>query len=564
MLASMRMANWPMSLTMVAAMLLAACGKDKDEGGDDLGDDLGEVETGTDTETGETGDEPEPGAWEFEDIIGVTNSDDDDQSNKRDWLDAPFDADDDLVDWVMPAEAFSGFAEGHTAELLLSGQNLERVRMWHRGLPVIGHDVDAVHESYAFTPSGDAETFLVEFDDYNAAWTLTLNHLDADQGVVESFDITLRAAPLIMNHHLQPAEFVWAVSVGSNGAFINAYQDHLGNRFAAVAGSTVGGDVWIQDEIEFATATGPDSARINIIIDSIRDRGLDNFPDQIIQPNIFKQTWGIEGTQSSADSFGNLEATPPITVDGVEYPFGRIYFGKIPSFGLNDVLANFLASQSVQAPVQMNTAWLCVGHVDEFSSFVPDPSSPKGFKALLADVDAAYELLESLDPSMYLPKYEDDHGYATVGELVNDSALRALNEELRDDYMNPIRQQFITEFGLEPSDIIGIPTLFEEVQGCGGAVVALMPGMVNLIVANFEGEQTQLFVPDPFLRSNLNDVGSDPLAAAFADAMPEGLETIFVDNWYTYHMALGEVHCGTNVLRTPIANWWEVATHLTD
>jgi hypothetical protein len=559
----MRIANWPtyipkVTVTMFTAALLAGCGGKKDDGEDGLA----EAEAGTETDT-ETGAEP-TGIWEFEDVIGVINSDDDDSSDKRDWLDAPFDTDDDLVEWVMPADAFLGFQEGHTAELVLAGASPERVRMWHRGIPAIGHDVPDIHPSYTFTPGDGEELFLVEFDDYGSVYTLTLNHLDADGGVVETIDITMRSAPLIMNHHLQPAEFVWAVSVGGNSAFINTYQTHLGNRFAAVAGGTVGGDVWIQDEIEFATSTAPGFSRTNIIIDSIRDRGLNNFPDQIVQPNMFKQTWGIAGTESSADSFGNLEASPPVTVDGVEYPFGRIYYGKVPSFGLNDVLAGFLDSQSVQAPVQMNTSWLCVGHVDEFSSWVPDASSPKGFKAMLADVDAAYALLEGLDPNMSLPRYASDHGYATVGEIVNDAALRAENESLRDDYMNPIREQFKTEFGLEDSDIIAIPTLFEVVSGCGGGVVALMPGTVNMIVANFEGEPTKLFVPDPFFRTDLQDLASDPIAAAFAESMPEGVETVFTDDWSTYHMQLGEVHCGTNVLRTPIANWWEVATHLTD
>jgi protein-arginine deiminase len=547
---------------MVTIGLLAGCNKKGDDGDDGLaevGTEAGtEADTGDETETG-----GQTGVWEFENVIGVINADDDNLGNKADWLDPPFPEDDDLVDWVMPADAFLGFAEGHTAELVLGGDNQDLVRMWHNGAPVIGHDVGTIHTSYAFTPGGGDEAFEVEFNDYGRVHPLTINHLDADGAVLETFDITLRGSPLIMNHHLQPAEFVWAVSVSSNPAFINSYQTELGSRFASVLGSSVGGDVWIQDEIEFATATSP-ATRTNIIIDSIRDRGLNNFPDQIVQPNMFKQTWGIPGTESSADSFGNLEATPPITVNGVEYPFGRIYYGKIPSFGLNDVLSEFLESQSVQDPVQMNTAWLCVGHVDEFSSFVPDPSSPKGFKALLADVDAAYAFLEGQDPGFSLPRYESDHGYASVGALLADPELRALNEELRDDYMNPIRQQFITEFGLEESDIINVPTLFETVSGCGGGVVALMPGMVNLIVANFEGETPQLFIPDPFFRTNLQDQSSDPLLAAFAASMPEGLESVFVDNWYTYHMALGEVHCGTNVLRTPIANWWEVATHLTD
>jgi protein-arginine deiminase len=554
-----------MAAVGMVTVLVAGCGKKGEDGGEGLAEAETEAEVGTEAETGEesdTGDEA--GAWEFEDVIGVINSDDDDLGDKPDWLDPPFSEDDDLVDWVMPADVFLGFADGHTVELVLGGANTDRVRMWHRGAPVIGHDVSTIHTSYAFTPGDGDEVFAIEFNDYHRVHPLTINHLDADGAVLATYDITLRSAPLIMNHHLQPAEFIWAVSVSSNASFINSYQTELGNHFASVLGSTVGGDVWIQDEIEFGTATAPTASRTNVIIDSIRDRGLNNFPDQIVQPNMFKQTWGIPGTESSADSFGNLEATPPITVGGVEYPFGRIYYGKIPNFGINDVLSDFLESQSVQDPVQMNTAWLCVGHVDEFSSFVPDPSSAKGFKALLADVDAAYAFLEGLDPNMSLPRYENDHGFATVGEIVNDGALRALNEEMRDDYMNTIRQQFLTEFGLEESDIINVPTLFEEVSGCGGGVVALMPGMVNLIVANFEGETPQLFVPDPFFRTNLQDQGGDPLLAAFADSMPEGLDTVFIDNWYTYHMALGEVHCGTNVLRTPIANWWEVATHLTD
>lgn len=546
---------------LFTVVLGAGCGKNGEDGGGD-----GQAEGATETDTGgeETDTGGEMGTWEFEDVIGAINSDDDDQGDKADWFDAPFPEDDDLVDWVMPAEAFLGFADGHSVELVLGGDNQDRLRMWHRGAPVIGHDVSTVHTSYTFTPGDGDEAFEVEFNDYGRVNPLTLNHLDADGAVIETVDVTIRSAPLIMNHHLQPAEFLWAVSVSGNAAFIDAYQAVLGSRFASVAGSTVGSDVWIQDEIEFATATAPASARTNIIIDSIRDRGLNNFPDQIVQPNMFKQTWGVPGTETSADSFGNLESTPPITVGGVEYPFGRIYFGKVPNFGINDVLAEFLESQSVQDPIQVPTDWLCVGHVDEFSSFVPDPSSPKGFKMLLADVDAAYAFLEAQDPSFSLPRYESDHGYASVSALIDDPALRALNEELRDDYLNPIRETFKVEFGLDDSDIIAVPTLFEEVSGCGGGVVALMPGMVNLIVANFEGETPVLFIPDPFFRTNIQDQGSDPLLAAFADAMPEGLEPVFIDDWYTYHMQLGEVHCGTNVLRTPIANWWEVATHLTD
>ena len=64
-----------------------------------------------------------------------------------------------------------------------------------------------------------------------------------------------------------------------------------------------------------------------MVIDSIRDRGLDPLPEAELEGNgVGVQTWG-EGWATSQDPFGNLEASPPVTVDGVEYPFGRIYYG---------------------------------------------------------------------------------------------------------------------------------------------------------------------------------------------------------------------------------------------
>ncbi|MEW5818431.1 MAG: protein-arginine deiminase family protein [Spirochaetota bacterium] len=33
---------------------------------------------------------------------------------------------------------------------------------------------------------------------------------------------------------------------------------------------------------------------------------------------------------------------------------------------------------------------------------------------------------------------------------------------------------------------------------------------------------------------------------------------IFIDDWNTYHNEEGEIHCGTNVKRTPPGvKWWE-------
>jgi len=41
---------------------------------------------------------------------------------------------------------------------------------------------------------------------------------------------------------------------------------------------------------------------------------------------------------------------------------------------------------------------------------------------------------------------------------------------------------------------------------------------------------------------------------------PLGLTVKFLDDWFEYHIAQGEIHCGTNTLRRPDPakwKWWE-------
>jgi protein-arginine deiminase len=91
----------------------------------------------------------------------------------------------------------------------------------------------------------------------------------------------------------------------------------------------------------------------------------------------------------------------------------------------------------------------------------------------------------------------------------------------------------------------------------------MIPGTVNLIVADGTDDKTHLFLPDPFFR-NVYDQSVDPYIAQFESLLPDAYETHYLDDWYSYHELLGEVHCGTNVERTPLENWWEVALHLVE
>ncbi len=515
------------------------------------------VDTSTGTDTGV--DVFDPDTFVVADVFGVPNLDDDDSDGSADWMQLLFEADDDVSSLDIP-----GAPAGYSVELVASG-DIPQFRVWDGETFAIGVSTEGTADRYNFEPGPEGTELLVEFADYGTVGGLQVLLLDPDGEELSSQDIRMMGSPLIMNHHLQPSEGVWAMDVdanfGDNAAMIADYESVLGDDFTPVDDATYGFDVWVQDEIEFATSTGVGGLRLDTVIDSVRDRGLDPLAeDEFVGPGFIAPSWGDPAAATSWDSFGNLEASPPVTVDGVDYPFGRIYYGRTGTNGLQTELGDFLAEQRLQEPFQLDTLWLCVGHVDEFSSFVPDPSSEKGFKLLLSDVDAAYEILDDLPSGMQLARYGPDHGYPTAGSLQNDAGLRAYNLDLQADELDPIHDRFVAELGLEESDIIYIPSLFEDISGCGAA--ALIPGMVNLIVSNPEAGPVDLFIPDPFFRTVENDQSSDPFIDAFTAAMPEGMELHYVDNWDVYHLGLGEVHCGTNVLRTPAGDWWTSAMHL--
>ena len=131
------------------------------------------------------------------------------------------------------------------------------------------------------------------------------------------------------------------------------------------------------------------------------------------------------------------------------------------------------------------------------------------------------------------------------------------------DYIEPNIEAFKTEFGLTEDDIIRIPMLFEEAPGCGSYTATLLPGTVNMIVAPEAGTgEADLIMPDPYFRQTVNNQSEDPFIAEVNSLLPDGSRPHWVDDWEWYHMALGEVHCGSNTKRTPTSNWYESALHL--
>ena len=294
--------------------------------------------------------------------------------------------------------------------------------------------------------------------------------------------------------------------------------------------------------------------------------GLDDFAeDEYLGPDWIVINWGSSSGVTSQDYGGNFEISPPVTVDGVNYPYGRVYYGGNNGYyDPSDATESAVEGFGVQAPFKPDVSWLCVGHIDEYTTTIPDPTAPKGFRFVMADTRSAWDILEGMDPSTELTRYAPGgyagHGIDTVEDLLDDSGIRYLNDELQ-DIIDEQEDLFREELGLTDEDIIYMPSLFEEVSGCGGTVASLIPGMANLIVSQVDDTPT-LFLADPFLRTDVSDQSADPMIADVRARFPEALDLVFLDDWQVYHMGLGEVHCGSNVKRTAPRTWWEDAGHL--
>ncbi|XP_051894918.1 protein-arginine deiminase type-2 [Pristis pectinata] len=371
--------------------------------------------------------------------------------------------------------------------------------------------------------------------------------------------VVFRLAPWIMTPNtLGPAE-VFVCSVKRNVKFLKEFKSFMEKtqcKLTVCPESMNLSDVWMQDEIEFGYTEAPHKY-LNVVLDSPRDAGLQDFPYKYLLGPDFGHTKVTGEKGNSLNSFGNLEVSPPVTVNGKEYPLGRIIIGSsLPNSSdgrkMSKTIQDFLIAQEVQSPIVLYSDWLVVGHVDEFMTFVPAPDR-KGFRLLLASPDSCYRLFKKLK--------EGGHGEARmfenqvvkpvkISEILNDQTLREENAYVQ-QCINWNRDMLKMELGLDEGDIIDIPALFHRDAEFQRAL-AYFPDMVNmLVIGKFLG------IPKPF-GPLIN--GKCPLESAVRSALePLGLDCTFIDDFTSYHMRYGEVHCGSNVCRKPFTfKWWNM------
>uniref|UniRef100_A0A8C1G8J9 Peptidyl arginine deiminase, type II n=1 Tax=Cyprinus carpio TaxID=7962 RepID=A0A8C1G8J9_CYPCA len=371
--------------------------------------------------------------------------------------------------------------------------------------------------------------------------------------------VVFHISPWIMTPNtLKPVE-VYVCSTDDNHSFLKSIRnlvEKCGYKLKICYEYMNRGDRWMQDELEFGYIDSPHH-QFPVVLDSPRDGDLQDFPyESILGPDFgYVTRHALNEEVSSLDSFGNLEVSPPVTVNGKSYPLGRIIIGVAFPTGRNmtQVVQDFLWAQKVQAPIALYSDWLVVGHVDEFMTFVPAPDRKK-FRLLLASPDAGYKVFKSLQ--------NNGHGNAemfsglpeaiSVNEILSDKKLQAGNRYVQNciDWNRDVLKK---ELGLDDEDIIDLPILFQVLEEKKGArAVAYYPDMVNMIVLG-----DQLGIPKPFGPKVNGRCALETEVRSLLE--PLGLKCTFIDDFAPYHKLLGEVHCGSNVLReaSPF-KWWNL------
>ncbi|NXB12934.1 PADI4 deiminase, partial [Cnemophilus loriae] len=431
--------------------------------------------------------------------------------------------------------------------------------------PVLGPD----KLSYVLDSAGHGNnTFYVEglaFPDRGfsglvsfSASLLEVPHKDSPGTPIFTDTVVFRVAPWIMTPNTQqPLEvFVCSIQQGvdSNDAFLEGLRALLRKancRLTVCSEQDTLSDRWIQDELEFGYVEAPHKT-LPVVFDSPRNRGLKDFAfKKILGPDFGYVTREPPGKSvTSLDSFGNLEVSPPVTVRGKEYPLGRILIGSPLPWAsgrrMSKAVRDFLFAQAVQAPLEVYSEWLSVGHVDEFLTFVP-AADRKGFRLLLASPNACYALFKE--------KQQQGHGEAT--QFIGSRGARGWGSEGWDGSSGSFPQRCIDwnrnllkqELGLSEQDIVDIPQLFIL---AGSRAEALFPDMVNMLVLG-----RHLGIPKPFGPAVGGRCCLEQRVRELLE--PLGLSCTFIDDFFSYHALSGDVHCGTNVRRKPFAfKWWHM------
>ncbi len=398
---------------------------------------------------------------------------------------------------------------------------------------------------------------------------------------IESTDtVRMRVAPVLTYHHLLPAETIYVSDLNVDGNVRMRRDLAASCKAVGVDGPKlleVNRDQWTQDFFEpgYASLPAPGGAqhvmRVNYRSANVFDPKKRETPLRPAGKVVFalrgKDMAGLQQydiahdpAMDSLNSTGNFETVPPYEKDGVAFPFGRLLRGSTPSWHPDRAFVTMLDAQLQQPPIEIDTSWLFVGHVDETLSFVKAPTA-RGWALLANDARLAKKMLEDAvsagegDAPMFVGKSWIDFksgnetpAEISVTEVLANREVMAASAEAAVEVDAQI-EILKREVGLTDDEIIPVPFLHATL---GGKSIAYQPGTVNGIYVS----DTRFAAPEPhgpIVRGK--DVFKEALEKPLSDI---GIAVDWVEDWDAYHRVLGEVHCGTNATRKiPEARWWE-------
>ena len=296
------------------------------------------------------------------------------------------------------------------------------------------------------------------------------------------------------------------------------------------------------------------------------------------------------------DDYGNIQVIPMVTR---AYPFGRIIYGGIapgisaPEIEMSYNVKDFLEAQQIQKPISVPTDWLCVGHVDEILSYVPDPQQRLGCRILIASPRKFLELIKTLDPQTFIfdnkiafhmfasitATQEVKDRYRLKTDTVRDRPLKSPKDnhclyqsqvkvqdlldwaELQADNayyqsrLDEVRSILMKELGLAQNEFYEIPVYYWP-KSVNAHAKGMFPNMINNLYV-----EPMMLVPKPFAitKSEKEEASTDLFEAHFRAQVPASIKVHFVRNWDSYYLLDGDINCGTNTEREPFKYpWWGI------
>ncbi len=544
-------------------MLLAGC-KEKDDddilvyllrpdGKYDLNVDTnrdGVVDTGGTEDFGESNWNASHGA------VMVYNNDDDDSDTSRDHANTEVDGTSDEPDLAeILVKQIADIGAGSYATIGIDTNSAGYVRLfkhdgvnWNLFTPGVSTISDtelaAGNVLLGIESCHYAETAGAGAGLWNGETTLALSVRDAGNKELGSDKLVLRTAPFLLHSNLDYPERIYICQTADNSAFVS--------DMTSVA-STIGipltvinnADRWTQDQFEIGFVDRP-TGNNPVVLNSPRNpigSTLINYAwNYMLGPDFGCLQYGSDSGES-LNSFGNLDCMPPTR----SYPLGRVIVGGAGSRRMEQEIRDFLSAQAIQGPVyELDTTWLAVGHVDEIMSFMPATNS-RGWVVAWADVDCALDILESVPSGT--PVFAGTGDDTTAGAILADAVVMDVSDQVQ-SILDTLRGRLKMSFGLKESDFVRIPVLW-DIDPYVGSVAAYTAGAVNCIVVRPNVIVAKQHGPEQAAQDLFELDITNKLAAL-------GLTAYFVEDWSSYHVNLGEVHCGSNVLRTPPATpkWW--------